>query len=633
MIKLGDYFAPLNPKTLLIFVGLFFFFDILGTFVKRRIIEGEDSTRVINWLIGLGIFVFVWFITSLFIAYTRTPLLISILTLSLIALPEYLKNKEYQTFFRALWSLKIPILIVLPFLPAIFVKASLPPYYADEMAYHFISPSTLATLQPAKYTGGLYANVPKLINTFYEISFSLTRTYSIARLFNFTILVTSMLFAYKILKRNFGFLPGFLFVFIFFSLPQDIVLTSTLGYVDVQAYSFLLIAIINAVEFLLTKSSASLILASTFWAMNLGTKYTGISSFISFLSILLLILFLKRKEYFKFFSKSLFIKIALTLIFFGGYWYIKNLIVYGNPIYPFIFPCFEQFAKDCQLGSGLFGDWTTKISLDNAYNILKSLFPKNSFLHVMIILAPIFAFLGSNKRIKILTILLFTAIFIELLILKPISGFYIRYHQHMQLLLLTALVIQLANIYTLRTKRIVNLLFVGLAFTSLASYLYTIRFTNSLKFLNWFEINYSIGEVNIYDWIEWRFPRMAETIFWCENPPQGERVTLARFDPDLIWYEYDGYKRVFLTNCYYENPPLEGIPVEEVLYKAKSDEMYFWIASPNTCVPDDKVITRWESEDENLFYLRRLNNLIICNSEELRQNLYYFDYSKLENKI
>src|SRR3989344_4005514 len=146
MIKLGDYFAPLNPKTLLIFVGLFFFFDILGTFVKRRIIEGEDSTRVINWLIGLGIFVFVWFITSLFIAYTRTPLLISILTLSLISLPEYLKNKEYQTFFRALWSLKIPILIVLPFLPAIFVKASLPPYYADEMAYHFISPSTLATL-------------------------------------------------------------------------------------------------------------------------------------------------------------------------------------------------------------------------------------------------------------------------------------------------------------------------------------------------------------------------------------------------------------------------------------------------------------------------------------------------------
>lgn len=628
MIKLGDYFAPLNLETLSYSLLLFFFFDILGTFIKKRIAKGESQSRIINWLIGFGFFIFVWFILSLITTYTKIPVLTSIAILLSLTLPEYIKSKEYLKIVRELWSLRIPILIILPFLPAIFVKASTPPYYADEMAYQFISPSTLATLAPIKYTGGIYADLPRIQNLFYEIIFSLTKTYSVARLTNFTILVTSMLYAFKILKKNFGFLPGFLFVFIFFSLPQDIVLTSTLGYVDVPAYSYLAIALVSAVDFLNNRKENFLVLSALFWAMNLGTKYTGVSAFVSFVFVFLTILTVKRKEYLKIFRKKLLVKLGFIFLLFGGYWYVKNFVVFGNPIYPFIFPCWGKFSSHCQTGGSFFGEWTMKVTLANAYPILKLLLSTNIFLQMMVVATPLIAFFTKSSKIRLILFFLLSTVAIELLILKFFSGFYVRYHQHMQHYLIAALVISVANREALR-QGLAKALVTILILTSLATYIYTIRYSNSLRFLNWYEINYSIGKIDIYDWVEWKFPDMKATILWCEDPPDGLGTKLARFDPDLIWYDYGGYMRVFMTGCKYVNPPLEGIEVEKVLQKTKEGKMKFWIASPYRCIPDSDVKPKYDYEGEHQLYLRKLNNKIICNSEEIKPNLYYFDYEKL----
>lgn len=199
----------------------------------------------------------------------------------------------------------------------------------------------------------------------------------------------------------------------------------------------------------------------------------------------------------------------------------------------------------------------------------------------------------------------------------------------MQHYLIAALVISVANRETLR-QNLAKALVATLILTSLATYIYTIRYSNSLRFLNWQEINYSLGNIDIYDWVEWKFPDMKQTILWCENPPEGIGTRLARFDPDLIWYDYGGYMRVFMTGCQYVNPPLEGIEVEKVLVKAKEGKMKFWIASPYRCISDKDVKPKYDYEGQNQLYLRRLNNIIICNSEEIRPNLYYFDYQKLK---
>ena len=123
---------------------------------------------------------------------------------------------------------------------------------------------------------------------------------------------------------------------------------------------------------------------------------------------------------------------------------------------------------------------------------------------------------------------------------------------------------------------------------------------------------------------------MKNVIYWCENSPDGEKRPLARFDPDMIWYTYGGYMRSFLTNCYYANP-VGDMPLEKVLDVSKEKELQFWIGTPKECVADKEVKpTRPEIEDDHKMYLRRLNNLIICNSEQVAQSLYYFDYQKLE---
>src|SRR6185369_15566076 len=299
MLKLSDFFQPLNIVTLSYFFGLFIFFDIVGTFIKNKIlnIKNDKYSRILNWLFGFGFFVFLWFVLSLFIPPSQTSISVSIVILFLITCFPYFKNQDYKKLFKSLWDLKVPILIIVPFLPALFVKASLPPYYGDEMAYHFLAPSSLLNITTVKYPGGIYADLPRILDFFWQQIFTLFHTYSIARLFHFTILATSMVYAYSIIKKNFSILPAFLFVFVFFSLPQDIILTSTLGYIDVGAYSFLLIGLISGIDFLVSRETDSLVLSGLFWAMNLGTKYTGISTFLSFVVMFVLFILIKRKEY------------------------------------------------------------------------------------------------------------------------------------------------------------------------------------------------------------------------------------------------------------------------------------------------------------------------------------------------
>jgi hypothetical protein len=629
MLKLADFFQPLNFITILEFIFLFFFFDVLGLFIYRKLFKFKDAREnvVIRWLVGFGGFIFLWFLLSLFIPADRIQILVSIILLLAICLPGYIKEEGSSVFFQTIWRYRVPILIIAPFLPAIFVKASLPPYQWDEMAYHFSAPSALRDISPISYTGYLYADVPRILDSFWLMVFTLFHTYSIARLFHFTILVTSMAFSYAVLKKHFGILIGFLFVFIFFSIPQDIVFLSTSGYVDVGAYSFLLIGLMYSIDFLMSKSGNSIVLASIFWAMNLGTKYTGASAFVSFLLLFIVYVIWKRRDYKNSISRNALFLALLGFVFFGGYWYIKNFIFYGNPIFPFLIPClWGHYATACPQASGFFGNWTIKITSANSYKILSLLFTNDLIMQFMVLLAPFIIFFGKTKKLLSLFLLSFLSVIGELLFLKHFSGFQIRYHQHMQLFLLFGVVLIFVNKYKNRIVSFLVKVLLGVVVLN-AAFLYAknIVYSDSLHLLNWNEINYAIGRMNIHQWTAFYFNKMNSTILWCENPPGGREVTIARFDPDVIWYSNEGLMRVFMTNCSYSNPPLQGVPIGKVLNTAKEQKIQFWISSLNKCVPDSEV-----SSNPDQTYLRRLNNILVCNSQEVIPYLYYFDYSKIK---
>lgn len=542
---------------------------------------------------------------------------------------------------KEIWKLKVPILIIVPFLSAVFVKASLPPYYSDEMAYHYISPLALKLLAPIKYVGDFYADLPRTLDIFWQLVFSLFHTYSVARLFHFTILATSMLYAYAMIRKNFGFLYAFLFVFTFFAIPQDIVFNSTLGFIDIGAMAFLSIGLISGIDFVINKSESSIIYAFLFWGMSLGTKYTGTTSFAAFLLVFSILLIKFRKEYLKFFNFTLILKLIFAFLIFGGYWYIKNLIAYGNPIYPFIFHCWGAVAKDCP-NTTSFGNWTTTINLKALYPILTELLPKDVFVRILAVAVPVIALFGTNKKLKWIIVSLFATVVVEIVMLKYFSGFYLRYHQHMELYLLLGVILVLSNKYKNRlVETVVKLSLLGLITTSIFTYIYTVHYTISNS-VNWNEINYSIGKSNIYDWVDYVFPRMKYITRWCENPPGGKPVQIAKFEPDIIWHEPrrldDYHMRVFATNCSFYSP-LPEIPANEALQYASDHKMKFWLASENGCVSDVEVNTQYLSGYSNEYirilaeYLvpaMALNNKFVCNSVEIGPHLYYFDYEKLK---
>src|SRR3989344_7971774 len=201
-MPLSEYFQPLNPATISLFFLIFFSFDLWGTFIKSLFSKRQlDSSRIINWLIGLGFFSLLWFLLRFFLPPSQLRIALTILVLDLITLPHYLRAGELKKLAVAWWPLKFPLLVIAPFLPAVFIKASLPPYYSDEMAYHFISPAQLAHLTTWRFDGNFYPNLPQVFDSFFTLSFVLTKTYSVARLTHFAILVTAFLFAYATLKK------------------------------------------------------------------------------------------------------------------------------------------------------------------------------------------------------------------------------------------------------------------------------------------------------------------------------------------------------------------------------------------------------------------------------------------------
>lgn len=614
---LSDYFQSLNPLTLALFLLLLLSFDLWGTSVKSLLINRQpDDSRIVNWLIGLGLFSFLWFLIRFLLPPNQLFVTSSILILDIITLPQYVKDGGFKKLITACWQLKLPFLIIVPFLPAIFIKASLPPYYSDEMAYHFISPSQLAHISTWNFDGNFYSNLPQVFDLFYVLVFSLTKTYSIVRLFIFTTLTTSFLFSFSHLKKHFGGLPAYFFIFSFFALPQAIAQLATVGFVDVPTYSLMLIGLIFLIEFILNSQSDSFFLSSIFWGMALGTKYTSLSAFASILPTVFLIFVSKLK------FRDIIQSISLVLIF-GGYWYVKNLLVYGNPLYPMFGSNSIPFT----------GSWTTPVDLTHLKEILSGLFPQNILLQLFVLISPIFVFFNKTKKTKYASLFLVTAIALELTILKKFSGFYARYHQHLQIWLLLLLAIQLTNRYRYRWLTLVANSAIGvLVLTLVISYLHTVRLTYQPDSLSSQEVNYATGKLDIYGWIRAELPRVYEIIRWCENPPGGE-VTIHFIDPDMIWYEKDGFMRSFLTNCYLEKGiPLEGTPLNDLLPVAIDKKVKFITPSINRCLPDNQVGPKRiikDDIDERTIYLRHISNRFLCHSQEIIPHLYYFNYENL----
>lgn len=632
MLKLSDFFQPLNLINLLYFVFALIFFEILGTLIKSFFVRNnkiDSETHLINWLMGLGFFIFVWFIVGFFIIPTQLNLQISILILLGISLPYYLKNKKYLSLFRLVKPLILPIILILPLLPSTFVKASLPPYIWDEMAYHFVSPYVAlhSISQYCQGYGDLYGYLPRLMDTLYILSFSLTRTYSVVRLVQFSILMTSIFCAFLLIKKLLGNISAVLFVLIFLSLHVAIPTLATIGYVDIAALSFLLLGLIFGITFLFSNIQDHLILSLVFWAMSIGTKYTTLTAFAAFMVSFSITYWIKNRSFATLFVRKTLLKIVLGLAIFGGYWYMKNFIVFGNPIYPFFFPCWGKFAQNCGVGSSFFG-WTLQVNFYTFYSIITTLLPQNMVVRFAFVLSPFLIALFGNKKSKLLLLMLTVSFGIEIIFLKYFSGFDPRYQQYLSLTLILIMILLVSTRFKLFIASLARtVILIALVSSCILLYLQNVRNINSFNYVTLDEVSYTLGKENIYDWIKNKLPDVSAVAFWCENPPGGP-IALAIFDPDVA-FSYSGLMKVYLVGCYYGNPVLQPEEWKNFVLIAKERKLKFWTVSINRCSENETIAPQYPGHALET-QMRDLNNTIICNSTEVVPNLYYFDFEKLK---
>lgn len=107
-------------------------------------------------------------------------------------------------------------------------------------------------------------------------------------------------------------------------------------YIDIIFMSFVLLTLHYALKYLKTKNRTFFFLSAVTAGLLMGTKYIGMHFLILIIPVLIISLIIHSKIQilkFIFFIKNSLLWISITLLV-GGYWYIRNWVITGNPIFP-----------------------------------------------------------------------------------------------------------------------------------------------------------------------------------------------------------------------------------------------------------------------------------------------------------
>lgn len=392
--------------------------------------------RGTTWLLGLGIVVFFYFLSHFFFPYSFPTIFYILLFLVIPSIRNYFKTKGPNTLVVFIKKNILPLIVILVMLPQVFVKASQPPYVWDEMAYHYISPYSLNFEKTWDMGSSLTQNLPRLLDTAYISLFSLTKTYSVARILQFSIFATFLISAHSFLKQKFGAILAIAYFLLTFFYGGNFILWSTFGYVDVGTMAFVMIGFFSFLDYLFERNMNSLQFSFAFLGMAVGVKYSALTQFIVILIISSYLVFKNRRKHSKILRNFL-VTGGLFLIL-GGYWYIKNLMTTGNPIYPFLFGCRFNVCETLSLG------YTLPFTISNILAIFSQIFNKSSFLPVMFIVSSALILILALRKIRLMVIIIFLFVAMEIILVRDISGFEARYFFHWQALAILVIVAPLS---------------------------------------------------------------------------------------------------------------------------------------------------------------------------------------------
>ncbi len=246
------------------------------------------------------------------------------------------------SFFKQIWQ-KTPLLLVLigGFIGVVillnYLATFIPPLAADEAAYHLPEAELLATSHTLAFPHGghyFYGNLPLFMEVLSAIGM-LNIGYILGHVINYFIYLSLILFIYGWLRRNYNIKVAVGGIVAMLGMSEMLSLSLT-GYVDTAAAALTIIGILMLIDWLHQKNDLLLIISGICLGIGIAIKYTVIID-VALMSLLLTIgHFYTKERSLKLYFKRL-MKFFLPIILVGGFWYIKNMVLYLNPFYPLYF--------------------------------------------------------------------------------------------------------------------------------------------------------------------------------------------------------------------------------------------------------------------------------------------------------
>ena len=129
------------------------------------------------------------------------------------------------------------------------------------------------------------------------------------------------------------------------------------GKTDIWVFFFMVAALLAGAQSLKTGSSGRMLLTGAFLGAAVGTKYTGLTGIMALLIAFILLRIWGLPEV-KPVSRKVYLYMLLVAVAIASPWYIRNIIWFNNPIFPFgtdIFPA----------GGGTYGYYAQEAAIDS----------------------------------------------------------------------------------------------------------------------------------------------------------------------------------------------------------------------------------------------------------------------------
>jgi hypothetical protein len=523
-------------RVLLFFILITLSSTLLGlqiiNVIKRFKTSKKKSSELIpveqigaGLLIGIGIVAYASLIVGFAGFFKKETLLIIIIGSLLISskqilplaksLISHLKNlvQEYKHNLVALAAIVLCIIT----LGSLYLTAMQPPYTSDELHYHLPEVKQIVETQKIDLKFGghpFYGNIPKLMEIVFAIGSTLS-SYQLSHALNFMVFLGFIVVVFGFVIKYYGVKTAS-FSILLLSWFDDLTWNATSGFIDAATTSFEISALLFILDWTVKKSRLSFFISAALIGIAASMKYSPLPTATFILGIIVFDTLRNNQKNISKILKNLIPYILIALLF-GGFWYIKNLIILENPFYPLYFG--HRGYDEAQFKSLVdaiheFGPKTFAYFFKSTIHFLTT---NGFFVFISIYIFPTILFIRNGNKFKY-TLFLYVLTY-------TLYWFFFATHQIR--FLSTALVVSII-ILSIITSKIKYRYFVVIAAIVMSIALYYSNFVRHIDFgavwngfwntkFHYVERQYGLGNISEREYLKRQFGCQYSVIKYLED--------------------------------------------------------------------------------------------------------------------